>query len=66
VAGGAFFETSTSTVRQGGLSTSTRGGHWGIMFLRFFVLVLVLVLEFCPLAAFRSSGFPARDLSFCD
>jgi hypothetical protein len=24
--------------------------------------VLVLVLEFCRVAAFRSSGFPARDL----
>jgi len=30
-----FSSTSASTVRQGGLSTSTKGGLWGIMFLRF-------------------------------
>jgi hypothetical protein len=68
VGGGRFSSTSTSTVRQGGLSTSTRGDFGGA----FFVLVLVLVLEFdwhgqefpCrwKRGFFRSACFPARKL----
>ena len=44
-----FSSTSTSTVRQGGLSTSTRCGFGGRCFFFVLVLVPVLVPEFCRL-----------------